>query len=58
VRFLEQVRERLWIDIFFAAIIAALFALFAAHRGLAPLRRMTATARGLSAEPRRASCRA
>ncbi|RDE51583.1 MAG: HAMP domain-containing protein [Candidatus Accumulibacter meliphilus] len=50
VRFLEQVRKRLWIDIFFAAIIAALFALFAAHSGLAPLRRMTATARGLSAE--------
>jgi two-component system heavy metal sensor histidine kinase CusS len=50
LRFLEQVRERLWIDIFFAAIIAALFALFAAHRGLAPLRRVTATARGLSAE--------
>ncbi|WP_291984687.1 heavy metal sensor histidine kinase [Candidatus Accumulibacter sp. ACC007] len=50
VRFLEQVRKRLWIDIFFAAIIAALFALFAAHSGLTPLRRMTATARGLSAE--------
>ena len=48
--FLEQVRKRLWIDIFFAAIIAALFALFAAHSGLAPLRRVTATARGLSAE--------
>jgi two-component system heavy metal sensor histidine kinase CusS len=50
VRFLEQVRKRLWIDIFFGAIIAALFALFAAHSGLAPLRRMTATARGLSAK--------
>jgi len=49
LRFLEEVRERLWIDIFFAAIIAALFAWFAAHRGLAPLRRVTATARGLSA---------
>jgi two-component system heavy metal sensor histidine kinase CusS len=48
--FLEQVRERLWIDIYFAVIVAALFALFAAHRGLAPLRRVTATARGLSAE--------
>jgi two-component system heavy metal sensor histidine kinase CusS len=50
LRFLEEVRKRLWIDIFFAAIIAALFAWFAAHRGLAPLRRVTATARGLSAE--------
>jgi two-component system heavy metal sensor histidine kinase CusS len=49
LRFLEEVRKRLWIDIFFAAIIAALFAWFAAHRGLAPLRRVTATARGLSA---------
>ncbi len=48
--FLEEVRKRLWIDIFFAAIIAALFAWFAAHRGLAPLRRVTTTARGLSAE--------
>ncbi|SBT09095.1 Two component sensor kinase [Candidatus Accumulibacter aalborgensis] len=50
VRFLEEVRKRLWIDIFLAAIVAALFAVFAAHSGLAPLRRMTATARGLSAE--------
>jgi two-component system heavy metal sensor histidine kinase CusS len=33
-----------------AVIVAALFALFAAHRGLAPLRRVTATARNLSAE--------
>ncbi|MBE2257211.1 MAG: heavy metal sensor histidine kinase [Rhodobacteraceae bacterium] len=48
--FLEQVRRRLWIDIYFAAVIAALFALFAAHRGLAPLRRVTATARSLSAD--------
>lgn len=50
VRFLEQVRKRLWIDVFFAAIVAAMFAVFAAHSGLAPLRRMTATARGLSAK--------
>ncbi|WP_291994975.1 heavy metal sensor histidine kinase [Candidatus Accumulibacter sp. ACC003] len=48
--FLEGVRKHLWIDIFFAAIVAALFALFAAHSGLAPLRRVTATASGLSAE--------
>ncbi|WP_313953419.1 heavy metal sensor histidine kinase, partial [Accumulibacter sp.] len=48
--FLEQVRKRLWVDISFAVIVATLFALFAAHRGLAPLRRVTATARSLSAE--------
>jgi two-component system heavy metal sensor histidine kinase CusS len=48
--FLEQVRKRLWIDIYFAVIVAALFAVFAAHRGLAPLRRVTATARNLSAD--------
>ncbi|MEF8738588.1 MAG: Sensor kinase CusS [Accumulibacter sp.] len=48
--FLQQVRKRLWIDIYFAVIVAALFAVFAAHRGLAPLRRVTATARNLSAD--------
>jgi len=50
VVFLEQVRRRLWIDISIAVIIAALFGLFAAHGGLAPLRRVTATARQLSAD--------
>ncbi len=48
--FLDQVRNRLWIGVAVAAIVAALFGWFAAHRGLAPLRRVTVTARYLSAE--------
>lgn len=48
--FLAQLRNRLWVGISAAALVAALFGWFAAHRGLAPLRRVAATARGLSAE--------
>jgi two-component system heavy metal sensor histidine kinase CusS len=50
VHFLEQLRRSLWVGISMAALVAALFGWFAAHRGLAPLRRVTVTARGLSAE--------
>ena len=48
--FLDSVRKRLWLGIALAAVAAALLGWFAAHRGLAPLRRVTATARGLSAD--------
>ncbi|AMO36865.1 MULTISPECIES: heavy metal sensor histidine kinase [Thauera] len=48
--FLDEVRRGLWLGISAAALVAALLGWFAAHRGLAPLRRVTATARGLSAE--------
>ncbi|THF64304.1 heavy metal sensor histidine kinase [Pseudothauera rhizosphaerae] len=48
--FLEQVRNRLWLGISLAAVVAALFGWLAAYKGLAPLRRVTATARRLSAE--------
>ena len=48
--FLDEVRRGLWLGISGAALVAALLGWFAAHRGLAPLRRVTATARGLSAE--------
>jgi len=48
--FLDSVRNRLWLGIAVAAVAAALLGWFAAHRGLAPLRRVAATARGLSAE--------
>ncbi|MBR0568789.1 heavy metal sensor histidine kinase [Azoarcus sp. L1K30] len=49
-RFLDQVRTRLWFGISGAAVIAALLGWFAAHKGLAPLRRVTATAQRLTAE--------
>ncbi|MDX5446057.1 MAG: heavy metal sensor histidine kinase [Zoogloeaceae bacterium] len=48
--FLEAVRLRLWLGITLVALAAAALAWFAARRGLAPLRRVTATARRLSAE--------
>ena len=49
-RFLETVRQRLWAGISAAALVAALLGWFVAHRGLAPLRRVTATAGRLSAD--------
>lgn len=48
--FLDEVRMRLWIGISFAALIAALLGWGVAHKGLAPLRQVAATARRLSAE--------
>lgn len=48
--FLDAVRKRLWLGIAVAAVAAALLGWFAAHRGLAPLRRVAAMARGLSAD--------
>lgn len=48
--FLDAVRTRLWIGISAAALVAALLGWWVAHEGLAPLRRVSATARGLSAE--------
>ena len=48
--FLQQLKHRLWIGVGFAVILAALIGWFAAHKGLAPLRAMTATAQSLSAE--------
>ena len=50
IHFLAELRRGLWLAISVAAIAAALLGWFAAHRGLAPLRRVTATARHLSAE--------
>ncbi|MBS0511944.1 MAG: heavy metal sensor histidine kinase [Proteobacteria bacterium] len=50
LHFLETVRNRLWLGISLAAVAAALLGWVAAARGLAPLRRVTATARGLSAD--------
>ncbi|MDY0011851.1 MAG: heavy metal sensor histidine kinase [Rhodocyclaceae bacterium] len=50
VVFLEAVRYRLWFGICGVALVAALFGWLVAHRGLAPLRRVAATARGLSAD--------
>src|SRR5574337_993211 len=50
VRFLEALRQRLWAGISASAGGAALLGWFVAHRGLAPLRRVTATAHRLSAE--------
>ncbi|AUN95806.1 heavy metal sensor histidine kinase [Pseudazoarcus pumilus] len=47
--FLDMVRNRLWLAISLAALAAAALGWFAARRGLAPLRRITATASGLSA---------
>jgi two-component system heavy metal sensor histidine kinase CusS len=49
VHFLASVRNATWAGVFVAALAAALFGWFAAHRGLAPLRRVTETARRLSA---------
>lgn len=47
--FLTSVRNATWAGVVAAALAAALFGWFAAHRGLAPLRRVTETARRLSA---------
>ena len=49
VHFLDSVRRATWAGVAVAAVVAALFGWFAAHRGLAPLRRVTETARRLSA---------
>lgn len=49
-QFLDEVRTRLWLGISLAAVTAALLGWLAAYKGLAPLRRVTATARRLSAE--------
>lgn len=49
VHFLASVRNATWAGVLAAALAAALFGWFAAHRGLAPLRRVTETARRLSA---------
>jgi two-component system heavy metal sensor histidine kinase CusS len=48
-RFLAAVRNATWAGVAVAALVAALFGWFAAHRGLSPLRRVTETARRLSA---------
>ncbi|MFT3758673.1 heavy metal sensor histidine kinase [Thauera sp.] len=48
--FLDDVRRGLWLGISAAALVAALLGWLAAHRGLAPLRRVTSTARRLSAD--------
>ncbi|THF61142.1 heavy metal sensor histidine kinase [Pseudothauera nasutitermitis] len=48
--FLAEVRARLWVGISLAAALAALLGWLAARQGLAPLARVTATARRLSAE--------
>ncbi|TVR61503.1 MAG: HAMP domain-containing protein [Candidatus Competibacteraceae bacterium] len=48
--FLTSVRNRLWIGISAAVLAAALLGWFAARKGLAPLRRVTAAARRLSTE--------
>jgi two-component system, OmpR family, heavy metal sensor histidine kinase CusS len=48
--FLDAVRLRLWLGITVVGLAAAGLAWFAARRGLAPLRGVTATARRLSAE--------
>lgn len=49
IHFLDELRRGLWLGISAAAIAAALLGWLAAHRGLAPLRRVTATAGQLSA---------
>ncbi|MBS0553638.1 MAG: heavy metal sensor histidine kinase [Proteobacteria bacterium] len=48
--FLASVRNATWAGVAVAALVAALFGWFAANRGLAPLRRVTETARRLSAQ--------
>ncbi|ANQ86113.1 two component sensor kinase [Azoarcus olearius] len=50
VHFLDDVRNRLWAGISLSAVAAALLGWLAAHKGLAPLRRVTAAAERLSAE--------
>ncbi|MDO9599286.1 MAG: heavy metal sensor histidine kinase [Azoarcus sp.] len=50
VHFLDEVRNGLWLGISVSALVAALLGWLAAHKGLAPLRRVTATAHRLSAE--------
>jgi two-component system, OmpR family, heavy metal sensor histidine kinase CusS len=50
IHFLDEVREGLWAAISASALAAALLGWLAAHKGLAPLRRVAATARRLSAE--------
>jgi two-component system, OmpR family, heavy metal sensor histidine kinase CusS len=50
IHFLDEVREGLWAAISASALAAALLGWLAAHQGLAPLRRVTATAHRLSAE--------
>ncbi len=49
VHFLASVHNATWAGVVVAALAAALLGWFAAHRGLAPLRRVTETARRLSA---------
>ncbi len=49
LHFLDELRRGLWLGISAAAVAAALLGWLAAHRGLAPLRRVTATAGRLSA---------
>ncbi len=48
--FLTEVRYRLWIGIALAALVATLLGWLVARKGLAPLRRVTATTSRLSAE--------
>ena len=48
--FLASAQRATWAGVALAALVAAVFGWFAAHRGLAPLRRVTETARELSAE--------
>ncbi|CAI07247.1 Two component sensor regulator [Aromatoleum aromaticum EbN1] len=48
-RFLDATRRGLWLGISVAAAVAAMLGWWAAHHGLAPLRRVTATAGALSA---------
>jgi two-component system, OmpR family, heavy metal sensor histidine kinase CusS len=50
VHFLDAVRTRLWFGVSLAAVFAALLGWLAARQGLAPLTRVTAAARRLSAE--------
>jgi len=50
VHFLEQVRLNLWLGVGVTTAIAALLGWLAARQGLAPLQRITRTARRLSAE--------
>ncbi|TAH44715.1 MAG: heavy metal sensor histidine kinase [Betaproteobacteria bacterium] len=49
-QFLVSVRRVLWAGIALGALLAGFVGWFAAHRGLAPLRRVSATARDLSAQ--------
>jgi two-component system, OmpR family, heavy metal sensor histidine kinase CusS len=49
VQFLDEVRTRLWLGVSLASAFAALLGWLAARQGLAPLARVAATARRLSA---------